>query len=142
MMSPVRLPGDLPAEREISERMKAWLWAEHRAEIHIMPFAGAFWTRLSVAAYTTEDECRAVGPLIEEALKAEGRISVYDSEQVQSTITSVRAKLRNRRAIAATEIGGWLAVMEQTQTLERIIAGRLSVDMQGSLRFAEVVQAR
>ena len=79
---------------------------------------------------------------IEEALKAEGRISVYDSEQVQSTITSVRAKLRNRRAIAATEIGGWLAVMEQTQTLERIIAGRLSVDMQGSLRFAEVVQAR
>ncbi|MEL7104048.1 MAG: hypothetical protein AAGL97_15970, partial [Pseudomonadota bacterium] len=72
----------------------------------------------------------------------EGRISVYDSEQVQSTIASVRAKLRNRRAIAATEIGGWLAVMEQTQTLERIIAGRLSVDMQGSLRFAEVVQAR
>ena len=79
---------------------------------------------------------------IEEALKAEGRISVYDSEQVQSTISQVRAKLRNRRAVAATEIGGWLAVMEQTQTLERIIAGRLSVDMQGSLRFAEVVQAR
>lgn len=72
MMSTVRLPGDLPAEREISERMKAWLWAEHRAEIHIMPFAGAFWTRLSVAAYTTEDECRAVGPLIEGALKVEG----------------------------------------------------------------------
>lgn len=72
MMSTVRLPGDLPAEREISERMKAWLWAEHRAEIHIMPFAGAFWTRLSVAAYTTENECRAVGPLIEGALKAEG----------------------------------------------------------------------
>lgn len=79
---------------------------------------------------------------VEEALKAEGRISIYDSEQVQSTISEHRAKLRNRRAIAATEIGGWLAVMEQTQTLERIIAGRLSVDMQGSLRFAEVVQAR
>jgi len=32
--------------------------------------------------------------------------------------------------------------MEQTQTLERIIAGRLSVDMQGSLRFADAVQSR
>lgn len=79
---------------------------------------------------------------IEEALKAEGRISVYDSEQVQSTISELRTKLRARRAVAATEVGGWLAVMEQTQTLERIIAGRLSVDMQGSLRFADAVQSR
>ena len=79
---------------------------------------------------------------VEEALKAEGRISVYDSEQVQATISELRAKLRARRSVAATEVGGWLAVMEQTQTLERIIAGRLSVDMQGSLRFAEAVQSR
>lgn len=79
---------------------------------------------------------------VETALKAEGRISVYDSEQVQNTISELRAKLRDRRAVAATEVGGWLAVMEQTQTLERIIAGRLSVDMQGSLRFADAVQSR
>lgn len=70
-MATVRMPGELPVEREVSERMKAWLWAEHRAEIHIMPFADAFWVRLSVAAYTTEEECRAVGPLIETAIEAE-----------------------------------------------------------------------
>lgn len=71
-MSTVRLPGDLPADRAISERMKAWAWSTHRAEIHIMPFGDAFWTRLSVAAYNTEEECRAVGPILEEALRAEG----------------------------------------------------------------------
>ncbi len=71
-MSTVRLPGSLPADRAVSERLKAWLWAEHRAEIHIMPFGGAFWTRLSVAPYTTEAECRATGPLIEAALEALG----------------------------------------------------------------------
>ncbi|MEM9902342.1 MAG: aminotransferase class V-fold PLP-dependent enzyme [Pseudomonadota bacterium] len=71
MMATVRLPGDLPADRAVSERLKAWLWAERRAEIHIMPFAGAFWTRLSVAAYTEAQECRAVGPLIEAAIAAE-----------------------------------------------------------------------
>ncbi len=70
-MATVRMPGDLPVDREVSERMKAWLWAKHRAEIHIMPFAGAFWVRLSVAAYTSEEECRAVGPLIEAAIEAE-----------------------------------------------------------------------
>ncbi|MEO1188477.1 MAG: conjugal transfer protein TraH [Pseudomonadota bacterium] len=79
---------------------------------------------------------------VESALKAEGRISIYDSEQVQNTISDLRARLRDQRAVAATEVGGWLAVMEQTQTLERIIAGRLSVDMQGALRFADAVQAR
>ena len=70
-MSTVRLPGSLPVDRATSERMKAWLWAGHRAEIHIMPFDGGYWTRLSVAAYTTEEECRAVGPLIEAAIEAE-----------------------------------------------------------------------
>lgn len=79
---------------------------------------------------------------VESALKAEGRISIYDSEQVQNTISDLRARLRDQRGVAATEVGGWLAVMEQTQTLERIIAGRLSVDMQGALRFADAVQAR
>ncbi|MEM1430450.1 MAG: aminotransferase class V-fold PLP-dependent enzyme [Pseudomonadota bacterium] len=70
-MATVRLPGGLPADRAVSERLKAWLWAHHRAEIHIMPHSGAFWTRLSVAAYTTAEECRAVGPLIEAAIEAE-----------------------------------------------------------------------
>lgn len=69
-MSTVRLPDGLTADRALSERMKQWLWAEHRAEIHIMPFGDAFWTRFSVAAYTTEDECRAAGPLIEQAMAA------------------------------------------------------------------------
>ncbi|MEL6204502.1 MAG: aminotransferase class V-fold PLP-dependent enzyme [Pseudomonadota bacterium] len=71
MMSTVRMPGDLPVDRAVSERLKAWLWAKHRAEIHIMPFGSAFWVRLSVAAYTTEEECRRVGPLIEAAIEAE-----------------------------------------------------------------------
>lgn len=69
-MSTIRMPGGLPVDRAVSERLKAWLWAEHRAEFHIMPFAGAFWTRLSVAAYTTPEECQSVGPLIEAAMAA------------------------------------------------------------------------
>lgn len=69
-MATVRMPGSLPPDRAISERLKTWLWVEKRAEIHIMPFAGAFWVRLSVAPYTTPEECRAVGPLIEAALEA------------------------------------------------------------------------
>jgi len=71
MMSTVRMPGEFPNDRAVSERLKAWLWAEHRAEIHIMPFSGTFWVRLSVAAYTTEEECQSVGPLIEAAIQAE-----------------------------------------------------------------------
>ncbi|MEM8729739.1 MAG: aminotransferase class V-fold PLP-dependent enzyme [Pseudomonadota bacterium] len=67
-MSTVRLPAGLPVDRALSERMKGWIWDQHRAELHIMPFAGAYWTRLSVAAYTSEDDCRAVGPLIEAAM--------------------------------------------------------------------------
>lgn len=72
-MATVRLPeaAGVPVDRPTAERMKAWLWAEHRAEIHIMPFQGAFWTRLSVAPYTTAEDCRRVGPLIEAALAAE-----------------------------------------------------------------------
>jgi isopenicillin-N epimerase len=69
-MSTIRLPGGLVVDRAVSERLKAWLWAEHRAEIHTMPFAGAFWTRFSVAAYNTAEECQAVGPLIEAAMAA------------------------------------------------------------------------
>lgn len=69
-MATVRMPGSLPPDRAISEHLKTWLWTEKRAEIHIMPFAGAFWVRLSVAPYTTPEECRAVGPLIEAALEA------------------------------------------------------------------------
>ncbi len=67
-MSTVRLPNGLPVDRAISERLKAWLWETRRAEVHIMPFGDAFWTRFSVAAYTTEEECQAVGPFIEEAM--------------------------------------------------------------------------
>lgn len=71
-MATVRVPdrGQVP-DRDTAERLKAWLWAQHRAEIHIMPFADALWARLSVAAYTTEEDCRAAGPLIEAALEAD-----------------------------------------------------------------------
>ncbi|MEM9429059.1 MAG: aminotransferase class V-fold PLP-dependent enzyme [Pseudomonadota bacterium] len=69
-MATVRLPTDQPAERETSERLKAWAWATHRAEIHVMPFAGTFWTRISVQAYNTAEECAAVGPILEEGLAA------------------------------------------------------------------------
>ena len=70
-MATVRIPTDLAVDRPTAERLKAWLWAEHRAEIHIMPFDGSYWLRLSVAPYNTEEECLAVGPLIEAALAAE-----------------------------------------------------------------------
>lgn len=71
-MATVRLPsGGLPVDRAVSERLKAWLWTNHRVEVHIMPFQGAYWTRLSVAPYTTAEECRALGPLIEAALASE-----------------------------------------------------------------------
>ena len=69
-MVTVRIPGDLPANRTTADALKAWLWTEHRAEIHIMPFSGALWIRLSVQAYNTEDECLAVGPLVEAAVAA------------------------------------------------------------------------
>lgn len=69
-MATVRMPGSLPADRPTAEALKRWLWEEHRAEIHIMPFAGALWVRLSVQAYNTLDECLAVGPLIEQAVAA------------------------------------------------------------------------
>lgn len=69
-MVTVRIPGDLPADRTTADALKAWLWAEHRAEIHIMPFSDALWVRISVQAYNTEDECLAVGPLVEAAVAA------------------------------------------------------------------------
>jgi len=70
-MATVRIPTEMEVGRPTAERLKTWLWAEHRAEIHIMPFDGAYWLRLSVAAYNTKEECLAVGPLIEAALAAE-----------------------------------------------------------------------
>ena len=69
-MVTVRIPGDLPADRATADALKAWLWAEHRAEIHIMPFSDALWLRISVQAYNTEDECLAVGPMVEAAVAA------------------------------------------------------------------------
>lgn len=74
-MATVRIPTDIGVDRPTAERLKAWLWAEHRAEIHIMPFDGDYWLRLSVAPYNTSEECLATGPLIEAALAAEGEAS-------------------------------------------------------------------
>jgi isopenicillin-N epimerase len=64
-MATVRLPPGLAPDRETADKLKNWLWQNHRAEIHIMPFAGALWLRLSVQAYNDLDECLAVGPMIE-----------------------------------------------------------------------------
>jgi isopenicillin-N epimerase len=69
-MATVRIPGRLLPERATADAMKEWLWDECRAEIHIMPFCGALWVRLSVQAYNTEAECLAIGPMIEEAVVA------------------------------------------------------------------------
>ncbi len=69
-MVTVRIPGDSSADRTTADALKAWLWAEHRAEIHIMPFSDALWVRISVQAYNTEDECLAVGPMVEAAVDA------------------------------------------------------------------------
>ena len=69
-MVTVRIPGELSADRSTADTLKAWLWAEHRAEIHIMPFSDALWVRISVQAYNTEDECLAVGPMVEAAVAA------------------------------------------------------------------------
>jgi len=74
-MATVRLPTNLGVNRPTADRLKAWLWAEHRAEIHIMPFDGKYWLRLSVAPYNTDEECLAIGPLIEAALAAEAAAS-------------------------------------------------------------------
>ena len=70
-MATVQIPTELAVDRPTAERLKSWLWSEHRAEIHIMPFDGAYWLRISVAAYNTEEECLSVEPLIKAALAAE-----------------------------------------------------------------------
>jgi isopenicillin-N epimerase len=69
-MATVRAPGGAPADRPTADAIKRWLWDNHRAEVHVMPFCGALWVRLSVQAYNTEDECLAIGPLVEQALRA------------------------------------------------------------------------
>ena len=67
-MAVVRLPEGPPMERAISEAIKAEIWAEHRAEVHIMPLGNAFWLRLSVQAYNSLDDCLAIAPMVEAAL--------------------------------------------------------------------------
>lgn len=69
-MATVRAPGSLPADRAAAGLLKQWLWNEHRAEVHVMPFDGALWVRLSVQAYNSLEECLAVGPLVEQAVVA------------------------------------------------------------------------
>jgi len=68
-MATVRLPDGLTPDRESADRLKTWLWESHRAEIHIMPFAGALWLRVSVQAYNDLDECLAVGPMVEQGIE-------------------------------------------------------------------------
>ncbi|MEM8662720.1 MAG: aminotransferase class V-fold PLP-dependent enzyme [Pseudomonadota bacterium] len=75
-LATVRAPDGLPADRPTADRLKAWLWHNHRAEIHVMPFCGALWVRLSVQAYNSEDECLAVGELVPAGIAALGREAV------------------------------------------------------------------
>ncbi|XWN33869.1 MAG: aminotransferase class V-fold PLP-dependent enzyme [Devosia sp.] len=74
-MATVRVPGDLPPTRETADAMKAFLWRTHRAEVHVMPFCGALWVRLSVQAYNTEAECLAIGAMVEEAVRMLPRLA-------------------------------------------------------------------
>lgn len=69
-LATVELPGRLAADRPTAEALKAALWERHRAEVHIMPFAGALWLRLSVQAYNDLDECLAIAPMLEAAIAA------------------------------------------------------------------------
>lgn len=69
-MATVRIPPGLPVDRSTADALKAHAWAAHRAEVHVMPFAGALWSRLSVQAYNTQDECLALGPILAEARDA------------------------------------------------------------------------
>ncbi len=69
-LATIRLPEGLPADRATADALKAHLWRQHRAEVHIMPFVDALWLRLSVQAYNELSECLAVGPMVEEAMAA------------------------------------------------------------------------
>ena len=71
-MITIRIPGELHASRETADKIKSFLWSNHRTEVHIMPFSNALWLRLSVHAYNTLDECLRVGPLIEKVIKKLG----------------------------------------------------------------------
>jgi selenocysteine lyase/cysteine desulfurase len=57
-------------DRATADAMKRWLWDTHRAEVHVMPFCGALWVRLSVQAYNTKEECLSLGELIPQAVAA------------------------------------------------------------------------
>ena len=50
-MATVRLPGAREASFESALALRARLWAEHRIEVMIMPFAGALWARVSAQIY-------------------------------------------------------------------------------------------
>lgn len=69
-MATIALPDTLPADRASADALKAWLWANHRAEVHVMPFSGALWLRISVQAYNTAAECAALADLLPEAISA------------------------------------------------------------------------
>lgn len=69
-MATIRVPGDLPADRPTAEAIKAWAWANRRAEVHVMPFGGALWLRFSVQAYNTAEECLAAAEIVLEATAA------------------------------------------------------------------------
>lgn len=45
-----------PATREEANRLKDWLWDDHRIETHVMPFAGKLWVRICIHAYNDLDQ--------------------------------------------------------------------------------------
>lgn len=48
---PDRIGGPGPVSRDLVNAIKARLWAEHRVEVHAMPFASRAWLRICVHAY-------------------------------------------------------------------------------------------
>lgn len=53
---PDRIAGPGPVPRERINAIKARLWADHRVEIHAMPFSGRAWLRICVHAYNEPAE--------------------------------------------------------------------------------------
>ena len=69
----VRMPARLPPTRESADRLRAWLWANRRIEVHAMPHTDSLWIRLSVQAYTSEAECMSLAAAVPEAMAALGK---------------------------------------------------------------------
>jgi isopenicillin-N epimerase len=70
-MATVALPERLAPDRPTADRLKRRLWDEHRVEIHIMPFAGRLWLRISIAPYNDSDDVERMARALDAVLAGE-----------------------------------------------------------------------